>query len=182
MEHTFGVGYSAANAAFLEVNVTEHVPEIDWDYYYYYNYDPEYSFGPKLPDDPILQMLVLLHGISMRHVDGYNRCPYGEYMCLDRSCIPDYWECDGVSDCSDGTGADELLCGAYDDYTWYHDYYWYWDDDCDDDDWYWHDEHWCKYKSPYSSSTSLSFVLQSQFLRLLSLYHKVSVIIQIVVR
>jgi len=138
MEHTFGVGYSASNAAFLEVNVTEHVPEIDWSYFEYYPYDPEDSFGPSLPEDPIGQMLVLLHSISMKFVDGYNMCPYEEYMCPDRSCIPDNWECDGIVDCDDG--ADELLCGNVHD-----DYWWYGDDD--DDDWYWNDYDW--YSDPW---------------------------------
>ncbi|XP_072179349.1 MAM and LDL-receptor class A domain-containing protein 1-like [Diadema setosum] len=39
--------------------------------------------------------------------NGY--CNSGEYQCNNGHCIPDYWECDGITDCSDNS--DEVHCG-----------------------------------------------------------------------
>ena len=65
MEHVFGIGYDAANVAFLDIEVIDEVPDLaDWDWSsYYYYYDPEHSLGPDMPVDPINHILGLLHGM-----------------------------------------------------------------------------------------------------------------------
>ena len=116
MEHLFGIGYLESNEEFLEVDIEDHIPEIEWPnyyyyYYYYYYYDPSQSLGPKIPDDPVEHLIAILHTVALYLVPGYDNCRYDEYMCSDmKTCIPWGWQCDGWSDCSDGT--DEMVCGG----------------------------------------------------------------------
>ncbi|XP_071503079.1 MAM and LDL-receptor class A domain-containing protein 1-like [Diadema antillarum] len=40
-------------------------------------------------------------------------CNSGEYQCRNGHCIPDYWECDGITDCSDNSDEDHCVtCGG----------------------------------------------------------------------
>ncbi|XP_072179347.1 MAM and LDL-receptor class A domain-containing protein 2-like [Diadema setosum] len=42
---------------------------------------------------------------------GYQYCGSWEFQCYNGNCIPDYWQCNGYNDCSDGS--DEYNCGGY---------------------------------------------------------------------
>ena len=89
LEHIFGFGYDASNAAFLGVDIIDEVPELySWGWYDYYSYDPSYRVGPPLPADPIERLLALLHGMAAEFLPGYNMCPYDEYMCSRRLVHP----------------------------------------------------------------------------------------------
>ncbi|XP_071492677.1 MAM and LDL-receptor class A domain-containing protein 2-like isoform X11 [Diadema antillarum] len=42
---------------------------------------------------------------------GYHYCGSWQFQCNNGYCIPDYWQCNGYNDCSDGS--DEYYCGGY---------------------------------------------------------------------
>jgi len=136
LEHMYGYGYHEANVAFLGLDMHGGIFYPSWDTSSWKNSQwsswyssPDYSWSSSswwmnshwwsssapynrwndLPKEPLQRLNVLMHAMAKQVLPGYNRCEPHEYMCMDQSCIPDYWECDQIVDCWEHE--DEMFCG-----------------------------------------------------------------------